>query len=165
MTGRTGRTTLRRLVVGTASVALLVAAPGSAPAQASGGLLGDLVGGVVSLAGTTVTSLLGPTGWMYDDTATPVAEVASVIGADKLYARGITGRGVGVALVDTGVVQVKGFGSNIVNGPDLSFESQYDASRYLDTFGHGTHMAGIIAGSEPATLLGPAPFRGIAPGV
>jgi serine protease AprX len=168
MSGRTTRTTrktLRRLVVGTASVALLVTAPGSAPAQAStGGLLGNLLGGVVSLVGATVNSLLGPTGWIYDDTETPVTEVAAVIGADKLYARGINGRGVGVALVDTGTVQIQGLGYNIVNGPDLSFESQTDASRYLDTFGHGTHLAGIIAANDPATLLGPAPFRGIAPG-
>jgi serine protease AprX len=163
-TARTTRTTLRRVVVGAASVALLLTAPGSVPAQASTGLLGGLLGGVTSLLGGVVNSLLGPTGWMYDDTETPVDEVAAVIGADKLYARGITGRGVGVALVDTGTVQVKGLGSNIVNGPDLSFESQTDASRYLDTFGHGTHLAGIIAGNEPATLLGPKPFRGIAPG-
>jgi len=154
----TGRTRMRRLVVGTATVALLVTAPGAAPAQASGGLLGGLLGGVTSVLGATVTSLLGPTGWMYDDTETPVDEVAAVIGADKLYARGVTGRGVGIALVDTGTVQVKGLGSNIVNGPDLSFESQSDASRYLDTFGHGTHLAGIIAANDPATLLGPAPL-------
>ena len=163
MTGRTTRarrTRLRGLVVGTASVALLVTAPGAVPAQASvGGLLGGLLGGVTSVVGgtlSTVTSLLGPTGWIYDDTETPVDEVAAVIGADKLYARGITGRGVGVALVDTGTVEVKGLGSNIVNGPDLSFESQTDSSRYLDTFGHGTHLAGIIAGNDPATLLGGA---------
>ena len=161
----TGRTTLRRLVVGTVGVVLLVTAPGSVPAQAStGGLLGGLLGGVTSLLSSTVSSLLGPTGWIYDDSQTSLDHVAAVIGADELYARGITGRGIGVALVDTGAVQVKGLGTNIVNGPDLSFESQSDASRYLDTFGHGTHLAGIIAGNDPATLLGSDRFRGIAPG-
>lgn len=67
--------------------------------------------------------------------------------------------------MDTGVVPVEGLTSgNVVNGPDLSFESQSDEHRYLDTFGHGTHMAGIIAGNAPSGLLDSDRFRGIAPG-
>ena len=72
-----------------------------------------------------------------------------------MWSRGYTGKGVGVALIDTGVIPVTGLNSgNVVNGPDLSFESQAPGLRYYDTFGHGTHMAGIIAGRDPATLLG-----------
>jgi serine protease AprX len=43
----------------------------------------------------------------------------------------------------------------VINGPDLSFESQAPNLRHLDTFGHGTHMAGIIAGRDPG-LTDPA---------
>lgn len=66
------------------------------------------------------------------------------------YGNKITGRGVGVALIDSGVVPVEGLtgSGKIVNGPDLSFESQDANLRHLDTFGHGTHMAGIIAGRD-----------------
>ncbi|WP_432834237.1 S8 family serine peptidase [Dactylosporangium sp. CA-092794] len=98
--------------------------------------------------------------WRYDTTAsTTVAEAASAVGADRLWADGVTGRNVGVALVDTGVVPVDGLrGTNVVNGPDLSVESQSDALRHLDTYGHGTHLAGIIAGNDSRTG-----FRGIAP--
>jgi serine protease AprX len=151
---------VRRFVVAAVAVAILLMAPGAIPVRAS---TGGLAGGVMSSLDTPVPSLLGPTGWLFDDTQTPVAEVAAVIGADKLYALGVTGRGVGVAIVDTGAVPVTGLGGNIVNGPDLSFDGQFDDARFLDTFGHGTHLAGIIAGNDPATLLGVDRFRGIAP--
>jgi serine protease AprX len=86
-----------------------------------------------------------------------LAEVAEAIGADALYAKGITGDGVDVALVDSGIAAVPGLSqSSVVNGPDLSFSSQDAGTRYVDEFGHGTHMAGIIAGKGPG-------FRGVAP--
>jgi serine protease AprX len=166
-----GRRTAR-IVSASVLVSALTFGPSTAPAQA--GLLGDLlgvVGGVVStttgLVTGTVSSLLGPTGWMYDETTADLDHVSAVVGADRMRARGYTGRGIGVAIVDTGVVPVDGLRSgNVVNGPDLSFESQSDEHRYLDTFGHGTHLAGIIAGDEPATLLGGSDrFQGIAPDV
>jgi serine protease AprX len=84
--------------------------------------------------------------------------------------RKITGVGVGVALIDSGVVPVKGLAGTgkVINGPDLSFESQINTLRYRDTFGHGTHMAGIIAGRDPEVAAGKENdsryFVGIAPG-
>ena len=105
-----------------------------------------------------------PTGWLYDSSAATLDEVRRAIRADWMWGQGYTGDGVGVALVDTGVVPVDGLTSgNVVNGPDLSFESQIDDARYLDTFGHGTHMAGIIAGRDAGSPLDPTRFQGIAP--
>jgi serine protease AprX len=66
----------------------------------------------------------------------------------------LTGRGVGIALIDTGVVPVQGLANKVVNGPDLSFESQADNTRYLDGYGHGTHMAGIMAGRDAQVVAG-----------
>jgi serine protease AprX len=77
----------------------------------------------------------------------------------------LTGAGIGVALIDSGVAPVRGLtgAGKVINGPDLSFESQAPNLRYLDTYGHGTHMAGIIAGQDPAGTAG-TPFAGVAPG-
>jgi serine protease AprX len=89
-----------------------------------------------------------------------VADIAKTIGVDRLWAAGLTGRGVGIALIDTGVTKVPGLASgNVVYGPDLSFESQDPATRYRDNFGHGTHLAGIMVGNDPVSG-----FRGLAPG-
>ena len=101
-----------------------------------------------------------------------MALVDKVVGAQDLWRYGITGAGVGVALLDTGVAPVNGLlgADKVVVGPDLSFESQNPALRHLDTFGHGTHMAGIIAGREGPKADGPtyaatsgSRFYGVAP--
>jgi serine protease AprX len=94
--------------------------------------------------------------------------IAEVVGAHDAYAAGITGKGVGVALIDTGVARVPGLDSgNVVDGPDLSFDSQDPALAHADGFGHGTHLASIIAGRDkagtPASYDDPDSFNGIAP--
>jgi serine protease AprX len=97
---------------------------------------------------------------------TPV-NLAAVIDANPAYARGITGRGVDVALIDSGVSPVNGLTTpgKVVNGPDLSLDSQSPSLAHLDGYGHGTHMAGLIAGRDnggPNVPTGQA-FTGVAP--
>ena len=92
---------------------------------------------------------------------------ARATGASSYWQAGYTGQGVDVALIDSGVVPVNGLTTpgKVVLGPDLSEESQTPAA-YLDTFGHGTHVAGIIAGRDNAAAApydNPANFTGIAP--
>src|SRR5947209_1824948 len=135
--------------------------------------------GIVVLAFTIVAALAAPlTGAAgaatnpalgYD----PVADlgsptnVASVIGAGAAYAAGITGKGVDVALVDSGVTPVGPLAApgKVINGADVSLDSQAPNLRYLDGFGHGTHMAGLIAGVQnPSAAPGASQFTGVAPG-
>jgi serine protease AprX len=94
--------------------------------------------------------------------------IAGIVGALDVYRAGYTGKGVGVALIDTGVTQVRGLDTgNVVNGPDLSFDSQDPATAYVDGYGHGTHLASLIAGRDavgtPASYTDPSRFHGIAP--
>ncbi|HEY2271657.1 MAG TPA: S8 family serine peptidase [Jatrophihabitantaceae bacterium] len=72
-----------------------------------------------------------------------------------------TGRGVGVALLDSGINPVRGLDApgKIVYGPDLSIEGN-GVLADQDTYGHGTFMAGLIAGrrtTNPSHDLPSAP--------
>ncbi len=97
-------------------------------------------------------------GWGTTNTYSAASDVNSMYnieqmdGAHAYWNAGFTGQGVGVALIDSGVTPVDGLQTpgKVVNGPDLSFESQVPSLEYLDTFGHGTHLAGIIAGKDNA---------------
>jgi serine protease AprX len=67
----------------------------------------------------------------------------------------IDGRGVGVALIDSGVANVPDLRGNVLARVD--FTEERDG---LDTFGHGTHMAGLIVGDGTASAgqwVGSAP--------
>jgi subtilisin family serine protease len=83
---------------------------------------------------------------------------AQAINADQLWSKGIDGRGVIVAILDSGIDE---------NHPDLAGkiigEKNFvaDEATADDLLGHGTMVAGIIAGSGAAS---DGKYMGIAPG-
>jgi serine protease AprX len=100
---------------------------------------------------------------VYDPSADPYSmqNITAADGVQAWWNAGYTGKGVDVAVIDTGVSPVAGLNApgKVVNGPDLSLESQNPSLQYLDSNGHGTFMAGLIAGND-GQLGG---YRGVAP--
>ena len=92
--------------------------------------------------------------------------ITTLVAADQMWRNGVTGAGVDIAVVDTGVAPVPGLDGKIINGPDISLDVPYTSARGLDAFGHGTHMASIAAGVDPGTsdLSDRSKFVGVAPG-
>jgi serine protease AprX len=121
---------------------------------------GGLTGVASSSAVTAVTKnrTMRFQGISYDTPATG-SNFARSTGATSLWARDRLGQGVGVAVLDTGVSPMNDLSGRIVHGPDLSGEGTI-----VDSYGHGTVMAGIIAGNgaDSAARAG-GPYTGIAP--
>jgi len=135
----------------------------------AGGDWGDPTADKVAKAGTGKNVAIADPGSLYT--------IENAIGARAVWAqkdssgRQITGQGVTVALLDSGTAAVPGLNGagKLTHGPDLSVESN-GILNDLDTFGHGTFMAGIIAGRDAATItdktakaLDPALQLGVAP--
>ncbi|HET7353886.1 MAG TPA: S8 family serine peptidase, partial [Gaiellaceae bacterium] len=103
----------------------------------------------------------GSTG--YDPASDPYSmqNITAADGVQTWWNAGVTGKGVGVAIIDTGVSPVAGLDApgKVTYGPDLSLDSQNSSLRNLDANGHGTFMAGLIAGNDGQ----PGGYRGAAP--
>jgi serine protease AprX len=93
------------------------------------------------------------------DASSTASTFAKVSGATSAWSAGDLGEGVGVAVIDTGVSSMNDLAGRIVHGPDLSGEGTT-----VDTYGHGTVMAGIIAGSGADSAGGKnGAYTGVAP--
>jgi serine protease AprX len=115
-------------------------------------------------------SLLSGGNWNATNDLGSLYNTTQVTGAQAYWSAGYTGQGIDVAVIDSGAVPVNGLHApgKLVYGPDLSFDSQAPNLTDLDTFGHGTHMSGIIAGRDDKAVPGAyagdsSDFIGMAP--
>jgi serine protease AprX len=88
------------------------------------------------------------------DTPAPANYYRETLGISSLH--GPTGAGIGVAVIDSGIDPHSDFARRI--RVQTSF---VNSASVLDTYGHGTHVAGIIAGDGGASG---GLYKGIAPG-
>jgi major intracellular serine protease len=82
------------------------------------------------------------------------------IGAVNKWKKYVTGKNVVVSVIDTGIDQMHpNLKGQIIGGYNFTNDYNGDILKYHDTNGHGTHVAGIIAGRllEENILTGVAP--------
>jgi serine protease AprX len=88
---------------------------------------------------------------------TPSDEFLAQTGATQLAAQGDTGQGVTVAVLDTGIDNLPDFSGRLVGGVDLTGGN----APFNDAYGHGTFVAGLIAGNGASSG---GQYSGEAPG-
>ncbi len=95
------------------------------------------------------------------------AAMISTVNADLALAAGYDGSGVAVAVIDSGVNDVPDFSRPGTKSSRVLYSQNFDPSfnTTADLFGHGTHVAGIIAGNGTSSSCGncTTTYRGIAP--
>ncbi len=156
--------------VNSATVAVIVTAtPGEAKQAAQavrsvGGSVGRslaIVGGFSAslpvaargrlAADASIARISEDTAVHFSNTAVNAATIASnypkSTGATTAWAAGNYGGGVNVAVIDTGVAPVDDLATRLVAGPDFAGDRVGDPNGSLyDDYGHGTVIAGVIAG-------------------
>lgn len=85
-----------------------------------------------------------------------------MIGADEAFARENLGQGVRVGVLDSGINPHEDFGARLLPGYNY-MEGAEDPADTSDVFGHGTIVAGLIAGAREHGYIGTAPAAELVP--
>ena len=102
----------------------------------------------------------------HGNNSAPATDYADVVGADAVWANGVTGQGVTVAILDSGIDKKMDGLKKKANSNDNRIVDWADfvtgQGKRVDPSGHGTHVAGVIANSQVGQ---DEEWNGIAPDV
>ena len=140
-----------------------------------GTILGQvpLVNGVVALLdGNGIVNLSNQSNVVYISQDRPLQpslnNAAAAVNAEFAWQSNYTGAGIGVALIDSGVSNHPDLYQGILPFSRVVYQQSFvpGNSNAVDQFGHGTHIAGLIAGDGLSStgFLFTKTFKGIAPG-
>src|SRR6267378_6255997 len=140
-----------------------------------GAILGrlPLINGVVALLDCNgIVNLSNQSNVQYISLDRPLSpslsNAAPAINAEFAWQSNYTGAGIGVALIDSGVSSHPDLNTGILPLSRVVYQQSFlpGNSSASDQYGHGTHIAGLIAG-DGLSSTGPLytrTFKGIAPG-
>ena len=126
----------------------------------------DRVGDLSALRSVAVVSLDREVKMAGSSDSNPQKSVyRKVVRAEELEKAGYTGKGVTVALIDTGVADLPDFSGRVLPVYDDMTGTWSPCANFTgegcgDSYGHGTFMAGIIAGNG---ALSGGMYKGVAP--
>lgn len=131
-----------------------------------------LINGVVALLdGTGIVNLSNQANVVYISPDRSLMRLdnnaVGAINAQVAWQSNYTGNGIGVALIDSGVNQHPDFYNGLLPLSRVAYSQSFVSgnSSTNDQYGHGTHIAGLIAGDGLASTgpLFTQTFKGIAP--
>lgn len=111
---------------------------------------------VPGVANITVNRAVHVSGQLGEGSGTASAVFTDAIRASKAWSQGYSGQGINVALIDTGVNATGDLAGKVLHAEDFTPEQNN-----VDTYGHGTFVAGLIAGQGTASN---GAVKGVAPG-
>src|SRR6202021_1966531 len=127
---------------------------------------------VASLTGPALQTLSNSANVVYISTDRPLAptlsNAAPAVNAFAAWQAGYTGAGVGVALIDSGVYNHPDLKGGFLGLSRVVWNQSFVSGNLsaTDQYGHGTHIAGLIAGNGASSTGShySKTFEGIAPG-
>src|SRR5271165_5843376 len=90
---------------------------------------------------------------------------AGAVNASTAWSSGLDGSGIGIAVIDSGIYSHPDLNALNSNQSRVVYSQSFIGGTLADDFGHGTHVAGIVAGNGSSSDKPGAfrTFKGIAP--